>query len=197
MTHNNELISPYRTINQFTRIQILPHMMNSDIEDNMNIVLYNKVVGKCNRYGFIEKVNRIEKYEEVIMTPENLSGAINYNITYHCKICIPIENTYIVGLVKAINSELIIVTNGPIIIFIPKTNIDVSIWNISNDFTHIKNKTILKPNDYIKLLIEKTKINNNDIQIKCIGFMSELAQEEEVKQYYGVMDNISESNFIL
>ena len=34
-----ELTSPTKTILQYTRIQIPPHMMNSDIEDNMNIVL--------------------------------------------------------------------------------------------------------------------------------------------------------------
>ena len=33
-----ELISPSKNIIQYTRIQIPPHMMNSDIEDNMNIV---------------------------------------------------------------------------------------------------------------------------------------------------------------
>ena len=119
-----EITTPYHNINQFTRIQILPHMMNSDIENNMDIVLQKKVEGKCNRYGFIDKVHQIESYEESIMLPENLSGACTYNVTYHCRICIPVENTYIISRVKAINSELIIVTNGPMIIFIPKTNID-------------------------------------------------------------------------
>ena len=48
-----ELVSPSKNITQYTRIQIPPHMMNSDIEDNMMIVLQQKVEGKCNRYGFV------------------------------------------------------------------------------------------------------------------------------------------------
>ena len=195
MSDTIEIISPYSNINQYTRIQILPHMMNSDIEDNMMLVLQKKVEGKCNRYGYVEKVHNIDKYEECIMNPENLSGAVNYNITYYCKICIPIENTIIVGTIKAVNPELIIVTNGSIIIFIPKTNIDSSIWEISNEFTHKKNKIILKSNDFVKILIEKTKINQKDIQIKCIGRLINIADQDEISKYYGT--ETVESNFII
>ena len=41
-------------------------MMNSDIINNMEIVLQKKVEGKCNRIGFIDKVHGIELYEETI-----------------------------------------------------------------------------------------------------------------------------------
>lgn len=190
------IISPYKNIYQYTKIQIQPHMMNSDIENNMEIVLQKKVEGKCNRFGFVDKVHQIDSYEENIMMPENLSGCASYNITYHCRLCMPIENTIIIGIIKAINPELIIVSNGPIIIFIPKTNIDSTMWNISNEFTHKNNKTILKSNDYVKILIEKTKINQRDVQIKCIGKLLEYANEEEISKYYGVIP-VVESNFII
>ena len=62
------------------------------------------------------------------------SSCATYKITYHCNIIIPIENTIIIGNVKAINPELVIVINGPIIVFIPKANIDSNIWDVSNDF---------------------------------------------------------------
>ena len=209
-TENENIVIPYRTINQYTRIQIQPHMMNSDIENNMEVVLKKKVEGKCNRYGFVERVYQIDKYEENIMLPENLSGSASYNITYNCTLCTPVENTILIATIKAINSELIIASNRSIIIFIPKTNINSQIWNISNEFTHKKNNTILKPNDYVKILIEKTKINQGDIQIKCIGRLLEYANEEDVAKYYGSNENSSstqsfeilesnktESNFIL
>jgi len=189
------IVSPYRNIQQYTRIQILPHMMNSDIINNMDIVLQKKVEGKCNKYGFVDKVQGIEEYEETIMEPEKFNAAGNYNVTYHCRICIPVENTIIISIVKAINPELIIASNGPMIIFIPKTNIDSNIWDISNEFTNKEKNVILKPNDYIKILIEKTKINQNDIQIKCIGRMLDLASETEISNYYG--PSPIQSNFIL
>lgn len=45
--------------------------------------------------------------------------------------CIPIENTIIIGQVRIINQELIVAINGPIMFFIPKENIDSNIWNIA------------------------------------------------------------------
>jgi DNA-directed RNA polymerase subunit E'/Rpb7 len=189
-----ELISPSKNIMQYTRIQITPHMMNSDIEDNMYIVLQQKVEGKCNRYGFIDKVHNIEEYEEDIILPENFSGCATYKITYHCNIIIPVENTIIIGNVKAINPELVIVINGPIIVFIPKANIDSNIWDVSNDFTEKDTNIILKQNDCVKVHLDKVKINQGDIQIKCIGRLMERATDDEIKDYFGVK---TESNFIM
>ena len=189
-----DLISPSKNIIQHARIQIPPYMLNSDIEDNMMIVLQQKVEGKCNRYGFIEKVHMIEEYTEDIIMPENFSGCATYKISYHCNIMMPIENAVIIGTIKAINTELVIVVNGPIIVFIPKVNIDTNIWDVSNEFTDKINKTVLKQNDSVKVHLDKIKINQGDIQIKCIGHLLERATEDEIKTYYGIKQ---ESNFIM
>ena len=188
-----EISTPIKSKQQYTRIMIPPHMMNSDIEDNMMIVLQQKVEQKCNRYGFIQKVHYIEKYEEGIILPENFSGSAPYNITYMSDIMIPIENTIIVGTVKALNPELAIIVNGPIIVFIPKANIDTNIWDVSNEFTDKKNRTILKQDDYVKVHLDKVKINQGDVQIKCIGKLMGRANDEEIEMVYGTK---AESNFM-
>lgn len=188
-----EISTPIKSKQQYTRIMIPPHMMNSDIEDNMTIVLQQKVEQKCNRYGFIQKVHYIEKYEEGLILPENFSGSAPYNVTYMCDIVIPIENTVIVGTVKALNPELAIIVNGPIIVFIPKANIDTNIWDVSNEFTDKKTRTILKQDDYVKVHLDKVKINQGDVQIKCIGKLMGRANDEEIEIVYGTK---SESNFI-
>ena len=186
--------SPSKSDIQYTRIMIPPHMMNSDIEDNMNIILQQKVEGKCNRNGYIEKVHVIKEYIEEIILPENLSGHAPYNISYYCTIIIPEENTIIIGSVKALNPDLVMVVNGPIIVFIPKANIDSNIWDVSNDFFDKQNKTQLKQNEYVKVHLEKVKINQKDVQIKCIGRLMDRATEEEVNEFYGTKQ---ESNFIM
>jgi DNA-directed RNA polymerase subunit E'/Rpb7 len=194
MDLNINLISPSKNIIQHTRIQIPPHMMNSDIEDNMLIVLQQKVEGKCNRYGYVDKVFNIDEYKEDIILPENFSGCASYLISYLCTIIIPIENTVIIGSVKAINSELVIVVNGSIIVFIPKANINTNIWDVSNDFTEKKTGVMLKQNDNIKIHLDKVKINQGDIQIKCIGRLMERANDDEIKEFFG---GKKESNFIM
>lgn len=190
---DTSISTPINSKQQYTRIMIPPHMMNSDIVDNMTIVLQQKVENKCNRYGFIQKVHYIEKYEECIILPENFSGGASYNIIFMCKIVIPIENTVIVGTVKALNPELAIIVNGPIIVFIPKAHIDTNIWDVSNEFTEKKNRTILKQEDYVKVHLDKVKIDQGEVQIKCIGKLMGRANEEEIKMVYGTT---IESNFI-
>jgi DNA-directed RNA polymerase subunit E'/Rpb7 len=189
-----ELTSTSKNIIQYTRIQIPPHMMNSDIEDNMLIVLQQKVEGKCNRYGFVQKIHNIEEYIETPILPENFSGCATYNISYLATIIIPIENTLIIGNIKAINPETVIAVNGPIIIFIPKANIDTNIWDVSNDFTDKTNGTILKQNDSVKIHIDKVKINQGDIQIKCTGILLGRVSDDEIKDFFGAK---KESNFII
>lgn len=199
-----KIVSPYRKIKQYTRISVEPYHMNSDIKNNMKIILKKKVEKKCNKNGFIDEVYRIIDYSDGFMPPENLNGSAIYNITYHCKICIPIENTIIIGQVRIINQELIFATNGPIMFFISKENVDINIWDIPDGYLNKNNKKKLTIGDYVKILILGKRINQNDSQIKSIGKLLDFATPDEVNNYYGNKivleqpseDNI-ESNFII
>jgi len=180
-----QCVNPYRLINQKTRISIESFHMNSDIENNMKNILKEKVEKKCNEYGYVDTVYRIIKYSECIMPPENLNGCAISFVTYHCKLCIPIENTIIIGIIKVISQELIVATNGPLMIFIPKENVDTNIWDIPENYVNKKTKKRLLIDDYIKIQIMAKRINQNDIQIKIIGYLINFASQEEVDTYYG------------
>ena len=180
-----KLVSPYRNIKQYTRISVEPYHMNSDIKNNMKIILKKKVEKKCNKNGFVDEVYRILEYSDGIMQPENLNGAAIYNITYHCKLCIPIENTVIIGQVRVINQELVVSVNGPIMIFIPKENVDTNIWDIPDGYLNKLKKKKLTSGDYIKIQIMDKRINQNDSQIKTIGKLLEFATPDEVTKYFG------------
>jgi DNA-directed RNA polymerase subunit E'/Rpb7 len=184
--------------------------MNSDIILNLKLILKKKKEKKCNKNGFVDEIYKILEYSDGMMHPENLNGCAIYNITYHCKICIPVENTLIIGQVKVINQELIIATNGPVMIFIPKENVDNNIWEIIDGYKN-KNKK-LTTDDFVKIQITDKRINQNDNQIKSIGKLIDFASEEDVKQYFGskiikntdteteiIIENTeeTESNFII
>ena len=200
------LVSPYKNTIQYTKVQIKPHMMNSDIQNIMKLELRTKVEKRCNKNGFIDEVHRIEEFKADDMRPENLSGCVNFDIAYHCSLCIPIAETMIVAQVKAINQELILAQNGPIMIFIPKDNIDTNNWDISEKFLSLTSKSQLKINDYVKILIVNKRINQGDYQIKVIGTLFDTATKEEVQNFYGSVLNeepdemekeAEESNFII
>lgn len=180
-----KLVSPYRNIKQYTRISIEPYHMNSDIKNNMKIILKKKVEKKCNKNGFVNEVYRILEYSDGIMPPENLNGSAIYNITYHCKLCIPVENTIIIGQVRVINQELVVAINGPIMFFIPKENVDINVWDIPDGYMNKLKKRKLTSGDYIKIQIVDKRINQNDSQIKAIGKLLDFATSEEVDKYFG------------
>lgn len=188
-----KLISPYRNIKQTTNISLEPYYLNSDIRNNMKIVLKKKVEKKCNENGYIDEVYRIMNYEDGQLIPENLSGNVIFNVAYHCKICIPIENTIIIGQVKVINQEVIVCINGPIMTFITKDNIDTNIWELSDGYLHKPNKAKLTIGQYIKIHILNKNINQGDNQVKTIGILLDYPSPEEITKYYGstIIDEVS------
>lgn len=187
------IIVPYRNIKQYTRIAIEPYHMNSDIRNNMKNILKKKIEKKCNKNGFVDEVYRILEYSDGMMPVEHLNGAAIYNISYHCKLCIPIENTIIIGQVRVINQELVVSINGPIMIFIPKEHVDTNIWDIPDGYMNKLKLIKLTTGDYIKIQIVDKRINQNDTQIKAIGKLLDFASLDEVDKYFG-SKIISEKN---
>lgn len=202
------IVSPYKNIKQHTKISLEPYHMNSDIRNNMKNILKKKIEKKCNKNGFIDEVYKIIEYSDGIMVAENLNGAAIYNISYHCRICIPIENTFIIGNIKMVNPDLIVAVNGPLFIFIPKSYVDTNIWDIPDNFMHKKVNKKLAIGNFVKVQIVDKRINQGDSQIKIMGKLFDFASEEEVEKFYGAKilkeevksDNESktdESNFII
>ncbi len=195
-------ISPYKNIKQYTRILLEPYQMNSDIRNNLKINLKKKVEKQCNKNGYVDEVYKILEYSDGLIVPENLSANALYNITYQCKICLPIENSIIISQVKVVNPELVVTINGPIMTFIPKENIDTNYWNVLENFTYNLNPNIkLKVGDYVLVQITNKRINTGDTQIKTIGKLLDIATEDHIKEFF--IKNIDEetdqdqTNFIL
>ena len=188
-----KLISPYRNVIQYTRISLEPYQMNNDILNNLKKNLKNKVEKKCNRNGFVNEVHRIIEYTDGIIPAENLNGSAIYDISYHCSLCIPIENTLIIGNVRILNQELIIAINGPILIFIQKENIDTTIWNILDNYEHKQLKKKIEINEFIKIQIVDKRVNQNDNQIIAIGNLSDFATPDEIDTFF---INKNDNNYI-
>jgi len=194
------LVSPYKNIIQYARIPIKPHQMNADIRSNIKSTTKTIKEKKCNKNGFIDEVYKILECSDGMMPPENLNGSAISNIKFFCKICIPIENTLIIGQVSVINQELIIVKNGPIIIFIPKDNIDSNYWDIIDGYINKKTNKKLMTEDYVKVQITDKNINQNDTLIKSMGKLNDFATLEEVNKYFGskiVKNSNSETESII
>jgi DNA-directed RNA polymerase subunit E'/Rpb7 len=142
------------------------------------------------------------------MIPENLNGSAIYNIAYHCRLCIPVENSIIIAYIKMISTDLIVAINGPLFVFIPKNYIDTNIWDIPDGYVNKKTQQKLAVGTFTKIQIIDKRINQGDTQIKIMGKLLDFATEEEVDKYYGskiiknentdlVTTETDESNFII
>lgn len=178
-------INPYKNVEQYTKVLLEPHQMNSDISIHLKANLRKKVEKKCNKNGFVDEVYKILSYGDGIMKPENFSGSVLYDIKYHCRLCLPIENSIIISQVKVINPDLVITVNGPILNFIPRDHIDTTIWDVLENFKHKNKKTEnLKVKDYVLVQIMNKRINSGDMQIKTICKLLDFATEEHIKEYF-------------
>jgi len=191
-----KMVSPYRNIKQYARISVEPYHMNSDIKNNMKIILKNKVEKKCNKFGFVDEVYRILEYSDGMMPTENLNGSAIYNIMYHCKLCIPVENTILIGEVKLINMEVVAAINGPIMFFLPKEHVDATLWEIPEGYMNKNSSKKLVVGDYVKIQVLNKRINMNDNNIRAIGKLLDFATPDEVEKYFGskIISNKSEQN---
>tara|TARA_B110000977_G_scaffold200745_1_gene292403 strand:- start:4663 stop:5247 length:585 start_codon:yes stop_codon:yes gene_type:complete len=192
------LVSPYQDTFQYTRIKLEPHNFNSDLESNLLHALRQKESKKCNKNGFIDEIYKIEKYNGGFISPDNLSGSAMFDVKYNCRICYPIIRSTLVVQVKTINQELIVCTNGPIFIFIPKDEIDSTFWDFSENFKNKKTDVELKENDFVKVEIIDRRINQGGYIINTIGKLLDNASKREITKFYGVIEEVIEEdqNFI-
>lgn len=193
-----QIVSPYKNTKQNTSISVEPYHLNSDIRNNMFNILKKKVEKKCNIYGYVDEVFRILEYGHGVMIPENLSGNVIYNLDYHCRLCLPIVNSTIITQIKIIRPEVIVCTNGPIMCFVTKDNIDSTIWANHDGYTNKETKEKLTNNMFVKLKILNIQINQGDNIIKTMGYILDIPTSDEVTKYYGpIIAENNENSFIL
>jgi DNA-directed RNA polymerase subunit E'/Rpb7 len=192
-------ISPYKNIEQTTKIVVEPYQLNSDIRNNIKINLKKKLEKKCNTNGFIDEIYyyKIKNDGFGKILAETLNGNVLYDIIYTCRICIPIINSVIIAQIKIINQEIIGAIHGPMVIIIPPDQVDQTIWNINENFKHNnKSNTKLKLEDFVCIKIIQPRINLNDTKINVIGKLLDFAIEEDVEKYFGNRTEIEQDNFL-
>ena len=192
--------TPYFTTKLSTTVMLYPHQMNEKIYLNLKKNLEEKVLNKCfNKYGYVIKVIEILKYSEAIIEAENIDASALFSIDFSCKLCLPMKNMQIIGQIKKFNKLLLVAENGPISIIITSNRTTSNVFfKDNNNNLRYKNKngesSLLKAFDFIKITIQTVKFFNGDEKITAIGFLNDMATEDEIKTFY--TDIYSETNII-
>lgn len=191
------LVNPYIMCEMKKRVSLLPYQMNFNLYNNLKTNLIRAVERKCNDIGFIVKVYKITNYKTGILESENLSGNAIYTLTYIANVCKPIEKTQIIvkidmpsnnNIVNIKTLKAIKAVNGPIDCVILSNLIDMDNFTINGDgsITCKRNGALMQNQDYVKVTIQNLNINAGMNNIVMIGYMNDMATEEEVEMYFKV-----------
>ena len=167
---------------------------NPHVNINLKINLKKKAEKKCNQNGFVNKIYKIVEKSNGIIDAENFNASANFVIKYSCKLCLPVENSLIVGKIRTINRVLMVVENGPILSVVLSSNINNDNFktNNQNNLYHEKSGKELEIGDYVKIKILSKKFNFNDNQIKTMAYLEDTASSDEVSKYFSTVTNDNE-----
>jgi len=186
---SNSSLSPYINTKLTTSVLLHPYQMDNKIYINLKKNLENKIVGKCfSKYGYVMNIIEILNYKDGIIEAENTESSALFDLEFSCKICTPLKNTSIICQVDKVNKLLITAANGPILVVITNDRINNQVFfkDKNNNIRYkVENESkILQPNDFIKVTLQTIQFYDGDEKIKAIGFIENIATEEETKNFY-------------
>jgi DNA-directed RNA polymerase subunit E'/Rpb7 len=204
----SKLKSPYFNATLKTRITILPHQLDSNIERHIYENLIKQVESKCNNDGYIIKINEIKKDDDDggVIDFDTFMASVNYNISYSCQFCSPEIKTEIVCRVEQIVEGFIRAVNGPLLCIISLTRSMNKIKMLDNDRNSIlyDGKKISR-GDLIKVNVISKVIRKDNTIIVILCELKGLASNDEKQIYdndiqlftkHGAVKNDLNKNFI-
>ena len=169
---------------------LLPKQLNNDLYLNLKYNLKRKVEKKCISAGYIYKVLSIEDYSNGYMIPEDLNGNIIFKIIYIASVCNPIVGNQMICKIDKFIKNVILCKNGAVTIIITTNNINVSLFKINNQgaLIYTVTDTKLTTNNYLKITIKSKRSYTGDNVIGIIGFIDDIATNDEINEYMYVPD---------
>jgi DNA-directed RNA polymerase subunit E'/Rpb7 len=193
---NNPYITTYLT----TTVRILPREMDNNIRKYIKSSLEKEHTDKCfEDCGYIVKIHEMEIMGDGQIIPEDPMCCARFNIKFLCTLCRPINNTFIVAKIINMSEKLIILSYGPLHIIINTLNSinknifvfnqNISRWTAKKKSDSKDSKDantqkyiVLKPDTHVKVKILSKKIIDKTKQIICLGFMEDIATDDDIKR---------------
>lgn len=183
------MIGPYINTELHTTVALLPNQMNNSLYINLKKNLEKKILNKCYRtYGCIMEIYEITKYTNGIIEAENFMASAKFDISFSCRLCLPLTSKKIICKINQINKLLITAENGPILVIITNERVNNNVFfaDKNNNLRYkIKDETKqLLAGDFIVITVNRIRFNHGDRKIKSIGFLDNIASEEEKNMFY-------------
>ncbi len=178
--------SPYKNYIISCHEILKPEQMKNEYDIYLKQKISSRLVGKCYRdYGYVCEIYKILEESNCEIEDENLSGSAKIKLKISCKICLPIKNKEIICKIVSLNKEIIKGVNGPILFIIENNNINTNNFyiDINRNIRSSTTSQILSQGIYVRVLIDKIKINDNEKNIIAYGPLLSLATPDEIKLF--------------
>jgi DNA-directed RNA polymerase subunit E'/Rpb7 len=183
--------SPYITTELTSSVSLDPRQMDNNIYKNLKNNLIKRFEGKCFKdYGFINKIYDVTKYSDGYVVAENPKSAARFYITFTCKLCYPLLKKQIICKIDKANRLIMRLNNGPINVLVTtKDRINKNIFFVDTKTGNLMAKkdgksVTITIGSYVKVTIESRQFNDQDTMIMAMGFLEDIATDEEVKKSY-------------
>lgn len=181
-------------------IMLLPNQMDNKMYLHLKSNLKNKLESKCYKnYGYVNKIYSIEETSDGIIEAEDPTCSAKITVRFTCSLCLPIVGKEIICKIDRMNKALISAINGPIkaIVTTDKINKDNFFPDMNRNIRIKGNSQVLIPDMYIRILILSKSFGDYDKNILVIGYLQDIATQEQIEKYYNINNDNNEINNIL
>ena len=187
--------SPYINTILESRITLYSNQIDNDMDKHLKTNLEKRLKNKCYKnFGYIMNIYKLVSKDGGLIEAENPNASVVFNVKFACRICIPVVSRHIIFQIESTRAELTAAINGPIRIILTRDRINANKFVFNNNGLYVKVLNGMKPlikGDFVKIKIEQQKFNNNDTVVLCMGFLEDMATEEEIEGYKNDEYNIS------
>lgn len=181
--------NPYIITKLKTKVMLYPEQMTNKLYLNLKDNLKKNHENRCfKNYGYITHIYSIIRKRRGILEAENITSSVLFDIEFSCRLCRPIEDMKIICRIFRVNRGLITAENGPIIIIIIDSKINQKIFFSGNDnilrYRNTGGSSKLEVGDFVIVKVSNYEFNNKDDKIKVIGYLEDMATQEDVEQFY-------------
>jgi len=177
--------SPYKTLELVREISLYPEHFNRNIESNIRDVLVEIVKKRTfENIGYITEVNDILDISGGFIRADDPMSPAIYRVKFSCEIGVPIINDEILFKIKDFVKGAIVCDNDQLKCVIPSHHINKDNFKVGqNKNFYYKNEMLQKGNIIIVKIISIT-FNRNEIFI--LGFLQDMANDDQISEYYSV-----------
>ena len=192
---------PYINTILYTTVTLHAYQMDNNIYLNLKKNLIDMVHRKnFGDYGYIVEVFEILSYNNNRIDAENTMASAMYDVKFSCRLCKPLKNTTLICVVDRINEALMRLKNGPLSVIITNDRLNENVFfkDSRRNLRYKKDNvsSLVAVGDFFKVNILQLSFSAGSDSIVAIGFLKDIASEDEIKEYYDQIYNNETHNFV-